>query len=209
MMEETDFSRLAGIYDLLGLLTFCGALHRSQVYFLSSLHQCQRALIMGGGTGKFLIDLLKSGKVDKVTYVDISPGMIVKARRKVQSRGLLSRVEFICGGIADIPAVKFDLVCTHYFLDCFSEADLTKVFAKLKTCLAVQGLWHFSDFYLDKYSSWYERKLLRFLYGFFRVTCGLGVDSLADFSKFFDSYKLRIVQEKSFGGGLLRTAVYR
>ena len=209
MKKNPDFSILASFYDFLGLLMFQGALHKSQIYFLNKLSSPSKVLVLGGGTGKFLIDLLKSNEVQDVTYVDISPGMIKKARGKVKNLGFEGKVNFICGGLESIPNEKFDLICTHYILDCFNKDEVFTVIDKLKASLKPSGMWHFTDFYQDESSSLFKRVLLKFLYSFFRLSCGLKVDGLADFKSLFKDRGLKLVEEKYFRGTLLRTALYR
>lgn len=206
MKKNPDFSRLSKLYDLLGLLVFQGSLHKSQIYFLEKLPEAENVLILGGGTGKFLADLVKSGKAKKITYVDISPGMIARAEAKVEK--LNACVEFICGGADSIPAGRYDLICTHYFLDCFDETELKELSGLLKSHLTENGVWHFTDFYLDEKASFFRTGLLSFLYFFFRLTCGLKVKELADFRKIFSEAGLKLKEEEFFRKGLLRTALY-
>lgn len=209
MKKPVDFSNLSSIYDLLGSCAFFGALHRSQTHFLKDLKPASHALIVGGGTGRFLVDLLKSGKVEHLTYVDISPGMISRAKKKVSSLGFEHKVEFICGGIDSIPQKKYELICTHYFLDCFEGEALCGLISSLKGLLHEDGTWHFSDFYQDESTSFFKRKFIGFLYWFFRLFCGLQVRNLGDFRKLFKEEGLECEGEKFFIGKLMRTAVYR
>ena len=209
MNKRPDFSILSPIYDFLGILAFQGTLHRSQLFLLNELKQSQNALIIGGGTGRFLVDLMKSGKVDKVTYVDISPGMIKKAESKIKKLASSDRVSFICGGLDSIPEEKFDLICTHYFLDCFPEDQLPEVMAKLNHFLSDNGDWHFTDFYLNESSSFIQRKTVGFLYWFFRLSCGIKVRKLANFENQFEDVGLSEFKNKFFRRRLIKTAIYR
>ena len=209
MKKNVDFSILSPIYDFLGSIVFFGALHRSQIYFLDQLKKPDRALIIGGGTGRFLVDLLKSEKVKNITYVDISAGMFAKAKKKVSALGKENQVEFICGGLEAVPDRQYDLICTHYFLDCFEEEELCLMLSKLRGLLSKEGEWHFTDFYLDESSSFIKTKFVGFLYFFFRILCGLKVKKLPDFKKLFNGTELKGETEKYFFRGLLRTAIYK
>lgn len=194
---------------MLGSIVFFGALHRSQTFFLSRLQKSDNVLVVGGGTGRFLVDLLKVGESLKVTYVDISPGMILKAKKKVNKLGKSEHVEFICGGLESIPNGKYDLICTHYFLDCFEEGELFGVIQQFKSLLSKDGLWHFTDFYLDDSSSMFRKSFVSFLYFFFRSFCGLKVKKLANFKELFSKNGLQLKEEGYFYRGLLRTGLYR
>jgi len=208
MKKNPDFSILSPIYDFLGSLMFQGSLHSSQTFFLDKLQEAKHVLILGGGTGRFLVDLLKRVKVEKVSYVDISPGMIKQAKRKVQRLGIDDQVEFICGGLELIPDDKFDLICTHYFLDCFSDDELIGVYELLKEKLSENGVWHFTDFYLDQESSSFRKAQVRFLYFFFRMSCGLKVDKLANFKSLFEESGFKEREQKFFRRKLFRSALY-
>lgn len=209
MNKAIDFSRLASIYDFLGGIVFLGSLHRSQIHFLSRLQKIENVLIVGGGTGRFLVELLKLGKVEKLTYVDISAGMISQAKKKVQKIGALDKVDFICGGLDSIPDKEYDLICTHYFLDCFEEVELSGIMKKFKKLLSKEGVWHFTDFYLDSSSSIFRKCFVAFLYRFFKVFCGLKVKKLPNFKLLFLENGLQVEEEKYFFKCLLRTAIYR
>ena len=204
---KPDFSKLSLIYDTLGSIAFFGALRRSQSHFLRELSEVENVLVIGGGTGTFLIDLLKTGKVASVDYVDISPGMIACAKKKVGKAGFKEAVHFVCGSENDLPDKKYDLICTNYFLDCFNEVELSPVLAKLKSRLGEDGQVLCTDFYLNAESSFLKKSLVKFLYLFFRITCGLKVNKLPSFDDHFKEMKLE--KEKSFFFGLLRTALYR
>ena len=208
MKKSVDFSVLAPIYDLLGSVVFMGALHKSQVELIQHIPNSEKVLILGGGTGKFLVDLLKANSFKSVTYVDVSPGMISKAKKKLKRLDTGTEVNFICGGLEDIPVEKYDLICTHYFLDCFEEGALSSVMLHLKSYMKADGKWHFSDFYLDETSSFLRKRFVSFLYWFFRISCGLKVRSLADFTKAFKEINFKLEREKYFKKGLLRTAIY-
>lgn len=209
MRKSIDFSILAPIYDFLGTIVFWGALHKSQIHFLDRLPKSPKVLIVGGGTGRFLIDLLKSGKVEEVDYIDISPGMIAKARKKVGVLGKLEQVQFLCGGMESIPSEKYDLICTHYILDCFNEEELLELVPKFKEVLRESGMLHFSDFYLDSSSSILRRSFVGFLYFFFRILCGLKTKNLPGFKKLFEKFGFKEEAEEYLFCRLLRTALYR
>ena len=208
MNTKPDFSKLSPLYDFLGIMVFFGVLQRSQTVLLPKLSMPAKTLIIGGGTGKFLVYFLKFFQESEITYIDISPGMIKQARKKIIGLPGEDRVNFICGGIESIPEMEFDFICTHYFLDCFEEQDLNRLFIQLKKRLKPDGIWHFTDFYLDGNSPFLHRKLVGFLYWFFRLSCGLKVKKLADFKTMFNQNELKLIEECYFRGRLMRTAIY-
>lgn len=207
-MRKCDFSRLAPVYDLLGELAFAGALRRSQTCFTGELPACRRVLIIGGGTGGFLIELLKTKEVDVVDYVDISPGMIKKAREKLQKKcpQFVCKVNFICGSVEEVQGQKYDLICTHYFLDCFSPQELPAIMAGLYLSLNTGGQWLFADFTGDTFL---KKNLVAFLYKFFKLTAALNAGELADFRGEFSKLGVQLCREGFFAGRLLRAALYK
>ncbi|NQZ59583.1 MAG: class I SAM-dependent methyltransferase [Lentisphaeraceae bacterium] len=207
-MNKCDFSRLAAIYDLLGDIAFVGALRRSQNCFLKILPHSKRVLIIGGGSGRFLVDLLKSHEFDFVDYVDISPGMIEQAKKNVgrQLPHLKSKVNFTCGSVESVRGQTYDLICTHYILDCFAGDELKEVMNLLHDSLGNGGHWLFADFMGDNYI---KECLIAFLYQFFKFTVSLKPHKLGDFVVEFRKLNLEICEEKYFVNRLIRAALYK
>src|SRR3954471_12228451 len=87
MLEDrrtNDFDLVSPIYDVLATLSFAGSIHRAQVALLPELADIDTALIIGGGTGWFLLELLRRTKVRRVTYLELSPKMLRKSKALVE-----------------------------------------------------------------------------------------------------------------------------
>jgi ubiquinone/menaquinone biosynthesis C-methylase UbiE len=93
-----------------------------------------RILDAGGGGGKYGIMMAERGH--HVTVLDISPGMLEKARALFAAKGFLNRAAFVVGSVADLPLpdASFDLVFCEgdpvsYCLDEYPKAiaELTRV----------------------------------------------------------------------------------
>jgi ubiquinone/menaquinone biosynthesis C-methylase UbiE len=206
-----SFDRLAPVYDLL-LLVFCGAVPRSQRALLSELDDCERALIVGGGTGRFLVDLVRSDKVRQIVCIDVSTAMLERSRRRLISccPEAVDRCEFRHSDVREFEDQPFDLVCTHCLLDCFNDAELIKVMRKLHGLLAADGRWMFSDFSAPTQQPMrlIGNVVVTVLYVFFRVTCGIKARRLPDFSAEFANLGLSPAAEETFMGGLLVARLY-
>jgi SAM-dependent methyltransferase len=77
----------------------------------SRLDGVETALDVGAGTGRFSLPLAARGV--KVTHLDISTGMIERARHGAAQAGVLAKITFRQGRLADLedyPAGRFDLV---------------------------------------------------------------------------------------------------
>ena len=206
------FDQLAPVYDILGDIAFAGALRRSQRSFLSDLPRISRALVIGGGTGRFLSDLLVEGRVARVVSVDVSPGMTHLASRRVADLGRSPDVEFRVGTIdAVLRDERFDLVVTHCYLDLFPPERMSFVVERLSGSLLPGGFWLFSDF-SDAGTGprgAIRRGAVRFLYRFFRVSCGIEASHLPPFRDAFDRFGLTALRSGSHLGGLIVTSLYQ
>ncbi len=119
------FDAVAGIYDGLARLVYGKSLHAAQAQFLPVIPSDAKVLIIGGGTGWLLHELLLLNTGCQVWYVEASAKMIVAAQKKI---GNDARVHFIHGTEAAIPEeVVFDVVITNFFLTCLHSPPLYKL----------------------------------------------------------------------------------
>src|SRR4051812_19943989 len=112
------FDRLAPVYDKLAGLVFGKAIVDAQLIFLDEVRAGDRVLILGGGTGWVLKELLRRQPACEVWYVDSSQRMIELATRNC---GNPSNVHFVLGTELSIPTMLFDVVIMNFFLDLFSD----------------------------------------------------------------------------------------
>ena len=197
------FNKIAPFYDAASTICSLNRIHQSQMWLLSKKMKFSKALIIGGGDGKFLLEAMKQGLSEQYCYIDLSDAMNKLARNKIEKQLPLSlnSVVFICGSYQDIPEhQKFDLVITPYFLDCFSEDELSLVMAKLYAQLTMAGTWFFTDFNIpkDMTRSFIFKNIVRLLYRILNLFCDLGVNSLPDFKKEFCKYSFTLLHEKYF-----------
>jgi ubiquinone/menaquinone biosynthesis C-methylase UbiE len=179
---SANFDPLARIYRYLEWAAFGPALWRRRVAFLPQLQTAQSVLMPGEGDGRFLAKFLQSNPTAKVDYIDSSPRMLALAR----ARGEADRVNF---RVADLltfePTTRYDAITTHFFLDCFTDAELAHLVPKLARFLNPGGLWIVSEF----------QHVPPGLYQFFGLTTGLRPRQIPD-------YRRALTQ-----AGLIQTAV--
>jgi ubiquinone/menaquinone biosynthesis C-methylase UbiE len=208
------FNKIAPFYDIVSTIASFNQILESQMWLLSKGMKFSKVLIIGGGSGKFLLEAIKQGLAEQYYYIDISDTMIKLAQRKIEKQLAfpLNSVTFICGSYQDIPTTKkFDLIVTLYFLGCFSEAELSIIMAKLYAQLTIEGTWFFTDFNVpdDSFRNFIFKNITQLLYGIFNLFCNWGLNRLPDFNKVFGRYDFKILHEKYFLGGLLVGRIYK
>jgi tRNA (cmo5U34)-methyltransferase len=207
---RSGFNLLAPWYDFVATVFLGGAIMRTQRHFLPKLGSHGSVLILGGGTGRILADMLKLGMGKKYIYVDISEKMISAAQQRVMRLKIpVPQIEFICGSVDAIAGKKFSLVVTPFVLDCLDETEIGAAMQKLNAALAPGGKWLFADFHVPSgLMGFISRAVVRALYFAFNVLCGLGIRKLPEFNRHFQQLGLSYAAEQVFLGGMLITRVY-
>jgi len=159
---------------------------------------------VGGGNGTILRALSDLGRRLRIDYVDSSSRMIRQARTQ-ESR---DTVRFYCRDILEIhPQASYEVVITPFFLDCFTDRDLSAVMAHLNGMLSAGGVWLFTDFMSS--GRWYHRLLTGVMYMFFRVVSGLRVDRLPEYDRHFREHRLEVREKHSWKNGYIESRLYR
>ena len=205
---------IAPYYEAFEHLLFGRSLERSRFAFLGEASASRRAVLCGGGDGRFLERLLCENSRVEVDFVDLSPKMIELAQRRIAGlgRSFQSRVRFHCEEIREFkPRPEgYDLIVTHFFLDCFREHELAQVVARLASCGAPHGRWIVSDFREADglIGRIWTGTIISGLYGAFRLTTGLRANRLFDYAAALakGGYRLRC-KERALGG-LLHSSLW-
>ena len=108
------------------------------------------------------------------------------------------------------PHRTYDLVATHFFLDCLTQPELNKLCQRLTPCLAPNALWLVSDFRIPSGPMhWPARALVRSLYFAFRWLTGLHITALPNHAAGLTAAGLiRIAHHHSLAG-LLTTELWQ
>ena len=207
-MDESrlnGFDAVAGIYDGLARLVYGKSIRAAQLHFLHVISPDAKVLILGGGTGWLLRELLVRNPGCSVWYVEASAWMVAATREKVTGE---SRVIFIHGTEEDVPAeVVFDVVITNFFLDLFTLPSLLRVVKRLRKPLRAGGYWLAADF-VDTGKFW-QRGLLRVMFLFFRFAARIESRELANWQGALSMCGIKETDVKYFYGGFIRSGVYR
>lgn len=165
------YDRLAPVYDCLAV-TFVGKqIQQAQLKWLPCLKDRKKLLILGGGTGWILPFIFEINPTLVIHYVDASAKMISKARKNAAG----SLIQFIKGTETDVPDKDYDAVLTHFYLDLFSDAQLSSVITSLKMSMSNNALWLVTDF--ETHTS-LQRAKVSLMYWFFRMATGLKTTTL-------------------------------
>lgn len=184
MSEAPNFNRLARLYLWMELCSFGPWLWLTRITFLARLKGCRRALVLGDGDGRFTARLLRENQAVRVDAVDGSQGMLAALRRRAGKHAQRVRTEL--GDIREwAPACgleQYDLVATHFFLDCLTTEEVAALAARVRPAVAPGGLWVVSDFAVPEgwFGRWAARPVVMGLYWSFGLLTGLKVRRLPD-----------------------------
>src|SRR5579884_25684 len=159
---NVNCDRIARAYRWFEYAAFGRELERRRFRYLSEVASAKRALILGDGDGRFLARFSRISEAS-VEYVDSSKRMLQLAGaragcgRTAYRHGDARALEFESHG--------FDLIVTHFFLDCFDSPDLERLIARLQEVACPGALWLVSEFREPVWAA----PLIRALYLFFRL----------------------------------------
>ncbi len=185
-----DCDPIARFYRWIEYAAFGPLLQRMRLHWLRELRGAKRVLILGGGDGRFLSHFASAYPAAEVHYIDSSARMLDLARKRIRRAGLANpdRVIFTQGDAltAALPGKDYDLVVSHFFLDCFDEPGLSQLAHHVGPHLAPNVTWVVSDFreLQDSLMAPVFGFYLRLMFLFFRYTSGLQTRRLADYSVF-------------------------
>jgi SAM-dependent methyltransferase len=206
---------IAPYYYFLERVSFGRALERARFAFLPEIASSRRALLCGDGDGRFLAAFLQCNRRVQVDFVDLSPKMVQLAELRVSAMGdaFRQRVRFYVADVAKfVPqqSVEYDLIVTHFFVDCFGQFELNRVATHLAERTAQGARWLVSDFreVPGRIAGAYSAALISSLYAAFRLTTGLRVTRLPDHCAALTGAGFSLEQERRFAGGLLYASLF-
>lgn len=197
------FDFLAPIYDSFARLIFGKSITASQTLFLDQVPPNSTVLILGGGTGWLLEELIRQNPSCTVWYIEASSKMIERTRH----RKLNNRVHLIQGTEADIPTnAKIDVVITNFYLDLFSENKLKNVIQHITDQSAPSARWLVTDF-VNK-GMWWHKWMLKIMYIFFRIVCNIEASHLPIWAKQLNDRKWGEMNSKHWYGAFIKSTVW-
>lgn len=200
---------IAPWYEPVEHLCFGSALEERRNAFLPELKQVRNALTCGEGDGRFTAALLRSNPQVEVTAADASQKMVRVAKRRLSAieRRFASRAAYHCADIHSFtpPHTGYDLIATHFFLDCFTTEQAAAVVRRIAGWAAPQARWIVSEFAQPNapVAHIWTGAVIRSLYAAFRVTTGLRVTHLPDYRPALAATGFELRKQQHALGGLL------
>jgi ubiquinone/menaquinone biosynthesis C-methylase UbiE len=210
-----SFDAITPWYRALETIAFGGALQRSRVACLPEIGSPRTALIVGEGNGRFLCELLRSQPGLEIVCVDASERMLRLAENRLRSEFPTGthRVRFLCADIASWspPEHQFDLVVTHFFLDCFSGDRMADIVNRLSRAALPNATWLLADFCMPAggFARIRAHLWLAMMYRFFRSTAGIEASELEDPSPFLRTAGFALVRQHLFRSGMVKAQLWR
>jgi ubiquinone/menaquinone biosynthesis C-methylase UbiE len=182
-------------------LAFGRELERRRFCFLDETAGASRALILGDGDGRFLARFAAASQAS-IVCVDVSARMLELARSRAGSRRIVYR-QADALTLPQAPA-EFDLIASHFFLDCFDEYDLARLIEWTAESAQPGARWLISEFREPLWAT----PLLAALYLFFRLTTGLATRRLTDHRPLLAKHGFRLKREETSRAGLLASELW-
>ena len=208
-----NFDYIAAPYRTLEYLTLGRTLEHARFHYLPTVAHATNALVLGDGDGRFVARLLAANPALHATAVDSSASMLRLLRRRceaaVPDAGERLRV-IQTDALAFTPREGCDLIVTHFFLDCLSQAELDELVSRLTPSLAPRALWLISDFRIPAGALAAPARLfIRGLYLAFRVLTGLRATHLPDHAAPLTHAGLTHIAQHYSLGGMLTTELWQ
>jgi ubiquinone/menaquinone biosynthesis C-methylase UbiE len=180
-----SFDLVAPYYQALETIAFGNALHRARIEWINKIPRPNRVLIVGEGNGRFLCDFLGFHEGVEIDCVDASKRMLEIARSRVRRAHPESsaNVRFLQRDILHWePQHSYDLIVTHFFLDCFEMQQLESIVGKLANVARKDAIWLLTDFTLPKgrLARAHSAVWLRAMYAFFGRSARIEAKNLVD-----------------------------
>lgn len=208
---QADFDWIARPYRMLEYLTLGRMLEHTREHFLPALTESRNALVLGDGDGRFLAKLLGENTQLRATAVDTSETMLQLLSKRCQPYSSRLQVHHADARQA-LPrsAEPYDLLVTHFFLDCLTQDELRQLVQRVKPLLASHALWVVSDFRIpDGPLGVPARVFIRGLYLCFRILTGLRTTRLPNHAAALSDAGFACIGREFLLAGVLATEAWQ
>jgi len=201
-----NFDHLASHYHWMEKIFAGGLMQRCRTTYLPRTKNCRHALLVGEGTGKFLVELLRLNPQIRITCVELCEGMMEQMCRRIILEGLDdSQIHFLQMDVLHWmpPKEKFDLVVTNFVLDCFPAGQLQKLVPLLAGSTNTEAMWLLADFWVPErgWRRWRAIVILGVLYEFFKITTSLSATWLTPPDNFLSAAGFMLAERRLLNFG--------
>lgn len=164
-------------------------------------------MVVGDGDGRFTAELLRVRPDLRVDYVECSKGMVKLAQQRIEQLEVGESVHWATENINEWKGSGYDLVVTHFLLDCFEGDDLTLLIDSLYGKLNSRGYWLSSDF--NPSVGWWARIWVKLMYLFFRLVASLKASHLTPFEPLFKTLGMSSEAEFTSFRGFIYSSLWK
>jgi SAM-dependent methyltransferase len=211
MRRAPNFNGLARSYRWMERITFGQSLWKCRCAFLDEIASRRSALVLGDGDGRFTARLLEENHIILIDAVDASAAMLLELVRNAGPRASRVRVHHADARLWDPGAPRYDLIVSHFFLDCLSTKDVKKLVQQLRPCVTPGGMWMISEFAVPP--GWFgwlvARPVITALYLAFGLLTGLTVFRLPRYHKVLSEAGFTLVERRTSLKGLLTSELWK
>lgn len=206
-----SFDFIAPHYRWLESIAFANTLQKARTFFLDQIETPRHVLIAGEGNGRFLHEFTRKFPETCIDCVDASERMLQLAREQMRddSEG---RIRFFENDLLRwLPEENvYDVIVTHFFLDCFNETEIEKLVATLATAATPNAVWLLADFSIPRapLRKMHAKAWLRIMHRFFRDVARISARKLADPSQFLEAKGFRCAQRGQWRFGLVGSQLW-
>lgn len=201
------FNYIAKLYRYCEWLVFGSKLQKTRCALLPDLEQWldadSKVLLLADGDGRFLEQFITLYPDVEVDFVEHSSAMMSLAQKRV---GEQHKIHWHCSDARDWQGDGYDLVISHFFLDCFTAEELNTLVPHLVKQMRPKACWLISDF--SSTPGLWAKALISIMYLFFKIVTRLCTHSLIDPAPILEQNGLECLKESRFMGKLTYSKVW-
>ena len=205
------FDAIAPWYRFCEQLAFGGRLQKHRLRFLDAARSASHALVLGDGNGRFLEQLALHHPQLPVDAIDLSPVMCKLAAQRLGRHP--HDVRFITADARIVPFAPdaYDLIATHFFLDCFPSAELPDLIDRVARHASPNACWIVSEFRKPNglLRGWHAALWLKVMYFFFQIAAGLQTRTLPDYRRALACNGFVLIAEHASRTKLISSELWR
>jgi hypothetical protein len=185
--------------------TFGRSLWHARCRFLNELRDCRNALVLGDGDGRFTSRLLHENPYIQIEAVDASSAMLCTLLRNSGVHRDRVRTHQVDARHWEPGNAPYDLIVTHFFLDCLTTDEVAALAERLRPCISDQTRWVISEFAIPqgRFGKLVAWPLVKSLYLSFKLLTGLQVGRLPQHRDALSNAGFVLDRKSTSLGGLL------